>query len=140
MVLRHLPDQPLKLHRMVAGAQHVAGMMQVDFKLSGRGFRQCAIGRYPLLTRQIVDITQHIRKVVEIIDRINLALHVAFITARRTGRLDKPFSITLFVNQIELQLYRYHRKKASVAQLLPQPVEDISGFNVKGSAILVAHG
>ena len=46
----------------------------------------------------------------------------------------------MFIDQIELQLYRYHRKQSPVAQALPEIVQYISGFNVKGSAILIAHG
>ena len=140
MVLRHLTDQPFKLYRVVAGAQHVAGMVQVDLKLAGRGFRQRAVGGNVLLARQRVDIAQHRAEVIEIIHRVDLALHIAFTAARRARRLNIALGVAGLVNQIELQLYRYHRKESSVAQLLPQPVQDIAGFNVKGSAILVAHG
>jgi hypothetical protein len=40
---------------------------------------------------------------------------------------DIAFGIALFVHQIELQLYRYHRKQTAIAQLLPQPVQHVLG-------------
>jgi hypothetical protein len=33
-----MPDQAFQRQRMIAGLQHVVGMVQIDLKLTGRGF------------------------------------------------------------------------------------------------------
>ena len=50
------------------------------------------------------------------------------------------FGVTLTVNEIELQLYRYHGVQTALAQLLPQAVKNVPRLNVKGSAIFIDHG
>ncbi|MNZ84861.1 hypothetical protein D3C78_1036320 [compost metagenome] len=77
---------------------------------------------------------------IQVIQRVNLALHVALLGTGRTGGLQIPLRVSLPVNEIELQLYRYHREHAALAQCLPNSIQDITGFNVKGSTIFIQHG
>ncbi len=60
--------------------------------------------------------------------------------ARRARRLQIAFRVTLTIDEIELQLYRYHGGKPALTQTLPHSVQHIARFNVKGSAIFIQHG
>ncbi|MNP06881.1 hypothetical protein D3C76_988820 [compost metagenome] len=53
----HHADQAFQRQRMVAGLQHVVGMVQIDFKLTGRGFGHRTVCRQPLQACQFVDLT-----------------------------------------------------------------------------------
>ncbi|MNI60732.1 hypothetical protein D3C73_1159640 [compost metagenome] len=72
-------------------------MVEVDFKLSGRGLGHRAVGRDQLQFGEFINIIQYIGKVVEVIYGVNLALGVAIASARRTGRLKIAFGITLTI-------------------------------------------
>ena len=72
-------------------------MVKVDFKLARRGFRHRAIGGDQLQFGQLVDVVEHVSEVVKVIDRIDLALGVAIVSARRTRRLQVAFGIAFAV-------------------------------------------
>ncbi|MNW17660.1 hypothetical protein D3C71_2169230 [compost metagenome] len=57
MFFCHHADQAFQRQRMVAGLQHVVGMVQIDFKLTGRGFGHRTVCRQPLQACQFVDLT-----------------------------------------------------------------------------------
>src|SRR5471030_2861930 len=89
---------------------------------------------------QAVNIAENVGEMVEIIHRIALSLDITLVGPWGAWRLNITFGISLPVEQIELQLYRYHREQSPLAQCLPQMIQHIAGFNVKGSAIFVKHG
>jgi len=60
--------------------------------------------------------------------------------AGRARRLEIAFGVALAVNEIELQLYRYHGAQTALAQLLPESVKHVARLNVKGSTIFILHG
>ena len=72
-------------------------MVKVDFKLARRGFRHRAIGGDQLQFGQLVDVVEHVGEVVKVIDRVDLALGVAIVGARRTRRLQVAFGIAFAV-------------------------------------------
>ncbi len=72
-------------------------MVKVDFKLARRGFRHRAIGGDQLQFGQLVDVVEHVGEVVKVIDRVDLALCVAIVSARRTRRLQVAFGIAFAV-------------------------------------------
>ena len=83
-------------------------MVQVDFELPWRRLRHRAVRRNALQTRQFVDLAQHVGEMVQVIDGIHLALSVALLRARRARRLQIALRVALTIDEIELQLYRYH--------------------------------
>ena len=70
-------------------------MVQVNFKLTRRGLSHCAIGGDQLQLCQLINIVQHVSKVVEIINRVDLALRVTHVGARRAGWLQIAVGIAI---------------------------------------------
>ena len=72
-------------------------MVEVDFKLTGRGFRHRAVRRDQLELGDLIDFVQHVGKVVEVVDGVNLTLGIAIAGSRRARRLQVAFRVALAV-------------------------------------------
>ena len=72
-------------------------MVQVNLKLARGGFSHCPVGGDQLQLRQFVNVIQHVSKVVEIINRVDLTLRVTHVGARRAGWLQIAVGIAFTV-------------------------------------------
>ena len=133
-------DQVTQHDGVIARADDVVLMLQIDLVLSRREFGRCTRCGNALRRGRLVDVFQQRHEAIELSDAVDLVRRLAVAGCRIDRRLRPAFAVHILVENVEFEFAGDRRRKADIGKTLRDTGENVTRFERMRIAVIVEHG